>query len=160
MTDNDWTAKDIAGYVEVLSEYLEWASKNEDLPETEEIRSIINERFMKGSEMPNNAQKVLDSRNCYHVNDYFNIVYCAFDDRGNCRSEFHAESPEALYDMIVNSDENDMAIYTVQFLTQYNKVQREKKASAIRSAQIAASIRGDRAEDIRLFNEWLNIKYN
>lgn len=107
--------------------------------------------------MSNHAQKVLDSRNCYHVNDNFNITYCAYDDRQNCRSKFHAKSPDDVHYLVVNCHDQEMSDYVQCFIQQFNKIIREKKANAVRSAQLAANIRGDRDEDIRLFNEWIKL---
>lgn len=103
------------------------------------------------------AEKVLDSRNCYHVNDHFNIVYCAYDDRQNCRSRFHAESPADLFNKVVSCEDSNMEVYIIAFVEQYDKVRNNKRAAEVRSAQLAANIRGDRDEDIRLFNEWVRL---
>jgi len=100
------------------------------------------------------AESVLDKRDCFHVNDHFNIAYCPFDDRKNCRSEFHAESPEDLFNLVVSCDDPKFDMYVIDFVDQYDKVRRNKEISSVRSAQLAANLRGDREEDIRLFNEW------
>lgn len=92
---------------------------------------------------------IVARRNWFHLNDNMKVVYCAFDDRGNCHSEFHASTREEVREMVLDSSIAD------NFLANQRPL-RKFILDGVRSQQISANVRGDRDEDIKLFNLWVN----
>ena len=92
---------------------------------------------------------IVARRNWFHLNDNMKIVYCVFDDRGNCHSEFHASTKNEVREMVLDSSIAD------NFLANQRSL-RKLILDEIRSQQISANIRGDHDEDIKLFNLWVN----
>lgn len=92
---------------------------------------------------------IMARRNMFHLDDAMNIQYCPYDDRKNCRHLFHADTVDNVKNLILSSDFDKKADFM-------EKDSRDSERDMIRSRQISANIRGDRAEDIRLFNMWFS----
>lgn len=90
---------------------------------------------------------IIARRDWFHLNDAMNIVYCTFDDRGNCHSEFHASTETEVRKLVLSSP-------IAESFANKQRSLFKSSLDTLRSAQISANVRGDRDEDITLFNTW------